>query len=175
MRATNNSCLTYYTFSHLTSPYDDEECEDFDDVTLTHPGDRIGDAGLEDDENVQTDWSKIYRVENKVDSEVSAASARPEPRLTRRTNLMKKNNKVTFKDDFTQQGKVQTVFAELNPAALMLEARLQPQLTEQERAIVEREVERATKEQQYKPDPTYAPSGYPYAPVEKQPQRKPDG
>ena len=132
MGVCNNSCPTYYTFSHLTSPYDDEECEDFDDVTLTHPGDRIGDAGLEDDENVQTDWSKIYRVENKVDSEVSAASSRPEPRLTRRTNLMKKNNKVTFKDDFTQQGKVQTVFAELNPAALLLEARLQPQLTEQE-------------------------------------------
>ena len=41
---------------------------------------------------------------------------------------------------------------------------------------MQREVERETKQQQqYKPDPTYSPSGYPYAPVEKQPQRKPDG
>ena len=37
------------------------------------------------------------------------------------------------------------------------------------------ERERAAQ-QQYKPDPTYSPSGYPYAPVEKQQQpRQPEG
>ena len=82
---------------------------------MSHPGDRIGDAGLEDDENIQTDWSKIYKVENKVDSEISAA--RPSA-LKRRT--MTRNNRVTFMDSPGKTGQTNTVLVELNPAALLL-------------------------------------------------------
>lgn len=91
-----------------------------DSINLSHPGDRIGDAGLEDDENIQTDWSKIYKVENKVDSEISAA--RPSA-LKRRT--MTRNNRVTFMDSPGKTGQTNTVLVELNPAALLLETRLE--------------------------------------------------
>ena len=114
-------------FSHLTSPYEEEEEEyqDFDSVTLSHPGDRVGDAA-EDDENVQTDWAKIYSVENRVDSEISPAPTN----IAKRRKQMKKN-KVSFLDN-SSQSQTHTVFVELNPAALLLENKLESQVTEME-------------------------------------------
>ena len=96
---------------------------------MSHPEDRIGDAGLEDDENIQTDWSKIYKVENKVDSEISAA--RPSA-LKRRTGITR-SNRVTFMDSPGQTGQTNTVLVELNPAALLLETRLESLQVEEER------------------------------------------
>ena len=113
-------------YSHLTSSYQ-EEFDELETVTLSHPGDRIGDAGLEDEENIQTDWSKIYKVENKVDSEISAAR----PSALKRRSL-NKNNKVTFMDSPEQNSQKKTVLVELNPAALLLETRLEPPLVEEE-------------------------------------------
>ena len=42
--------------------------EEFDDVTIEHPGDRIANA---DDENgIFTDWSKEYEAESIVSDEI---------------------------------------------------------------------------------------------------------
>ena len=121
-RPTTQTCLY---FSHLTSSYEEEEYQDFDDVTLSHPGDRVGDAA-EDDENVQTDWAKIYSVEDRVDSEI-----RPAPsNITMRRKQIKKN-KVSFLDN-SNQSQTHTVFAELNPAALLLENKLESLVTDME-------------------------------------------
>ena len=115
------------SYSHLTSSYQEEEFDELESVTLSHPGDRIGDAGLEDEENIQTDWSKIYKVENKVDSEISVAK----PSALKRRSL-NKNNKVTFMDNPGQTSQKKTVLVELNPAALLLETRLETPLVEEE-------------------------------------------
>ena len=117
-------------FSHLTSPYEEEEeeFEDFDDVTLYHPGDRVGDAA-EDDENIQTDWAKIYRAEDRVEEEIWPA---PSNLGKRRKQI--KNNKVSFLDNSnpSSQSQTQTVFVELNPAALLLENKLESEVTDME-------------------------------------------
>ena len=113
-------------FSHLTSSYEEEEeFEEFDEVRLSHPGDRVGDAA-EDDENVQTDWAKIYSVENRVDSEICPAPTN----IAKRRKQIKKN-KVSFLDN-PNQSQTHTVFAELNPAALVLERKLESELTDME-------------------------------------------
>ena len=111
---------------HLTSQYEDEEFDD--DVTKEHPEDRIADAN-EDYENINTDWSKAYASENKIDSEISVVKA-----YNRKRKL--KRNKVSFQDihhhhtDLPKQNTdsgshTHTVFVELNPAALNLERKLE--------------------------------------------------
>ena len=86
----------------------------------------MGDAA-EDDENVQTDWAKIYRAEDRVEEEVRSAPSN----LGKRRKQMK-NNKVSFLDnsDPSTQSQTQTVFVELNPAALLLEKKLESELTD---------------------------------------------
>ena len=76
----------------------------------------MGDAA-QDDENVQTDWAKIYSVEDRVDSEICPAPTN----ITKRRKQIKKN-KVSFLDSSDHsQSQTQTVLVELNPAALLLE------------------------------------------------------
>ena len=92
---------------------------------MEHPDDRIGDAG-EDDENVHTDWSKVYEAENRVDSEISVLSSV-------RKRVKSKSNKVTFAENLPKEkedeeehvhNNKRTVFVELNPAALELHRKL---------------------------------------------------
>ena len=120
----------------MTSKYE-EKHEDFvSELNIKmHPEDRIADAG-EDDENIETDWSKIYSSTNRIDSEISAATA-----YNRKRRL--KKNKVSFKDsdDFNMsedeyqnhnikngiiksEENIHTVIAELNPEVLHLERKL---------------------------------------------------
>ena len=97
-------------------------------MTLSHPGDRVGDAA-EDDENVQTDWAKIYSIEDRVDSEIKPALTN----IAKRRKQMKKN-KVSFLDN-PNQSETHTVLVELNPAALLLENKLDMEVTEEERVV----------------------------------------
>ena len=98
--------------------------EEFDDdLNKEHPDDRFADAG-EDDENIHTDWSKVYEADNKVDSEISIVNP-----VRKRVRF--KSNKVTFAEDpeeveeeKSNQTNRRTVFVELNPAALELERKL---------------------------------------------------
>ena len=102
--------------------------EEFDDdLDKEHPDDRFADAG-EDDENIQTDWSKVYAAENKVDTEISVVNP-----VRKRVRF--KSNKVTFterlpedpeelEDVGSKRSNRRTVFVELNPAALELERKL---------------------------------------------------
>ena len=98
--------------------------EEFDDdLDKEHPDDRFADAG-EDDENIHTDWSKVYEADNKVDSEISFVNP-----VRKRVRF--KSNKVTFTEDAEEveeeksnQTRRRTVFVELNPAALELERKL---------------------------------------------------
>ena len=98
--------------------------EEFDDdLDKEHPDDRFADAG-EDDENIHTDWSKVYEADNKVDSEISIVNP-----VRKRVRF--KSNKVTFAEDpeeveeeKSNQTNRRTVFVELNPAALELERKL---------------------------------------------------
>ena len=102
--------------------------EEFDDdLDKEHPDDRFADAG-EDDENIQTDWSKVYEAENKVDTEISVGNP-----VRKRVRF--KSNKVTFterlpedpeelEDEGSKRSNRRTVFVELNPAALELERKL---------------------------------------------------
>ena len=98
--------------------------EEFDDeLDKEHPDDRFADAG-EDDENIHTDWSKVYEADNKVDSEISFVNP-----VRKRVRF--KSNKVTFTEDAEEveeeksnQTHRRTVFVELNPAALELERKL---------------------------------------------------
>ena len=96
-----------------------------DDLDKEHPDDRFADAG-EDDENIHTDWSKVYEAENKVDSEISIVNSM-------RKRVRFKSNKVTFAESLTEEPEEEkgdqrtnrrTVFVELNPAALELERKL---------------------------------------------------
>ena len=98
-----------------------------DDLDKEHPDDRFADAG-DDDENIHTDWSKVYEAENKVDSEISIVNSM-------RKRVRFKSNKVTFAESLTEEpedeeGGQRTnrrtvpVFVELNPAALELERKL---------------------------------------------------
>ena len=96
-----------------------------DDLDKEHPDDRFADAG-EDDENIHTDWSKVYEAENKVDSEISIVNSM-------RKRVKFKTNKVTFAESLTEESEDEerhqrtnrrTVFVELNPAALELERKL---------------------------------------------------
>ena len=96
-----------------------------DDLDKEHPDDRFADAG-EDDENIHTDWSKVYEAENKVDSEISIVNSM-------RKRVRFKSNKVTFGESLTEEPEEEkgdqrtnrrTVFVELNPAALELERKL---------------------------------------------------
>ena len=94
-----------------------------DDLDKEHPDDRFADAG-EDDENIHTDWSKVYEADNKVDSEISIVNP-----VRKRVRF--KSNKVTFAEDTEEveeeksnQTNRRTVFVELNPAALELERKL---------------------------------------------------
>ena len=131
VRQSGPATQDYLYFSHLTSPYEEEEeeeFEDFDDMTLSHPGDRVGDAA-EDDENVQTDWAKIYSMENRVDSEINPAPTN----IAKRRNQIKKN-KVSFLDN-SNQSQTHTVFVELNPAALLLETKLDREVPEKEKVV----------------------------------------
>ena len=95
-------------------------------MTKEHPEDRIADAN-EDYENINTDWSKAYAAENKIDSEISVVKA-----YNRKRKL--KHNKVSFQDihhtDLPKQNTdsgshTHRVFVELNPAALNLERKLE--------------------------------------------------
>ena len=95
-------------------------------MTKEHPEDRIADAN-EDYENINTDWSKAYAADNKIDSEISVVKA-----YNRKRKL--KHNKVSFQDihhtDLPKQNTdsgshTHTVFVELNPAALNLERKLE--------------------------------------------------
>ena len=95
-------------------------------MTKEHPEDRIADAN-EDYENINTDWSKAYTAEKKIDSEISVVKA-----YNRKRKL--KHNKVSFQDihhtDLPKQNTdsgshTHTVFVELNPAALNLERKLE--------------------------------------------------
>ena len=97
--------------------------EEFDDdLDKEHPDDRFADAG-EDDENIHTDWSKVYEADNKVDSEISIVNP-----VRKRVRF--KSNKVTFAEDPEEVEEEKsnqtnrTVFVELNPAALELERKL---------------------------------------------------
>lgn len=98
--------------------------EEFDDdLDKEHPDDRFADAG-EDDENIHTDWSKVYEADNKVDSEISIVNP-----VRKRVRF--KSNKVTFAEDpedveeeKSNKTNRRTVFVELNPAALELERKL---------------------------------------------------
>ena len=102
--------------------------EEFDDdLDKEHPDDRFADAG-EDDENIQTDWSKVYEAENKVDTEINIVNP-----VRKRVRF--KSNKVTFterlpedpeelEDEGSKRSIRRTVFVELNPAALELERKL---------------------------------------------------
>ena len=97
--------------------------EEFDDdLDKEHPDDRFADAG-EDDENIHTDWSKVYQADNKVDSEISIVNP-----VRKRVRF--KSNKVTFAEDPEEVEEEKsnqtnrTVFVELNPAALELERKL---------------------------------------------------
>ena len=98
--------------------------EEFDDdLDKEHPDDRFADAG-EDDENIHTDWSKVYEADNKVDSEISIVNP-----VRKRVRF--KSNKVTFaehpeevEEEKSNQTNRRTVFVELNPAALELERKL---------------------------------------------------
>ena len=98
--------------------------EEFDDdLNKEHPDDRFADAG-EDDENIHTDWSKVYEADNKVDSEISIVNP-----VRKRVRF--KSNKVTFaehpeevEEEKSNQTNRRTVFVELNPAALELERKL---------------------------------------------------
>ena len=99
-----------------------------DDLDKEHPDDRFADAG-EDDENIHTDWSKVYEAENKVDSEISIVNSM-------RKRVRFKTNKVTFAESLTEESEDEerhqknnrrTVFVELNPAALELERKLDKQ------------------------------------------------
>ena len=98
--------------------------EEFDDdLDKEHPDDRFADAG-EDDENIHTDWSKVYEADNKVDSEISNVNP-----VRKRVRF--KSNKVTFaehpeevEEEKSNQTNRRTVFVELNPAALELERKL---------------------------------------------------
>ena len=109
----------------MTSQYEeDDEQYEFDEDILKHPDDRLGDAA-EDDENISTDWSRPYEIEEQEDvSEIQAVQTYSKPRLRRW-------NKVTFQEDYSvkeeprKTNNVLTVFAELNPAALDLERRLE--------------------------------------------------
>ena len=110
----------------MTSQYEEEEeSYELDDDLVQHPDDRVADAG-QDDENIETDWSRPYSVEEEeVMSEIQTVQTinKPRPRLRRW-------NKVSFQDDplldiETHKSHVHTVFAELNPAALELERRLE--------------------------------------------------
>ena len=98
-----------------------------DDLDKEHPDDRFVDAG-EDDENIQTDWSKVYEAENKMDTEISVVNP-----VRKRVRF--KSNKVTcterlpedpeeLEDEGSEISIRRTVFVELNPAALELERKL---------------------------------------------------
>ena len=120
----NISVENIHACRHLTSQYEEEEEQiEFEEDILKHPEDRLGDAG-EDDENISTDWSKPYEIEEQGDvSEIQVVQTFSKPRLRRW-------NKVSFQDDLpdkeeTRISNVHTVFAELNPAALQLERRLE--------------------------------------------------
>ena len=98
-----------------------------DDLDKEYPDDRFADAG-EDDENIQTDWSKVYEAENKMDTEISVVNP-----VRKRVRF--KSNKVTcterlpedpeeLEDEGSERSIRRTVFVELNPAALELERKL---------------------------------------------------
>ena len=107
-------------FRHLTSSYEDESDEDYDEITPEHPDDRIADAG-DDSENVHTDWSTVYAADNRVDSEISAQN---KVQLYNRKKRLR-CNKVSFQEDIIEEPtNIHKVIVELNPAALALEKRL---------------------------------------------------
>ena len=83
---------------------------------MKHPEDRLGDAAGEDHENIHTDWSKPYEIEEEEDvSEIKTVQTygHPKPRL-------RKWNKVSFQDDLDKEesrsGNIHTVFAEIGRA-----------------------------------------------------------
>ena len=104
----------------MTSSYEDESEEEYDEITMEHPDDRLADAG-DDTENVHTDWSTIYAADNRVDSEISAHN---KVQLYNRKKKLR-CNKVTFQEDIMEEPtNIHKVIVELNPAALALERRL---------------------------------------------------
>ena len=104
----------------MTSSYEEESEEEYDEITMEHPDDRLADAG-DDTENVHTDWSTIYAADNRVDSEISAHN---KVQLYNRKKKLR-CNKVTFQEDIMEEPtNIHKVIVELNPAALALERRL---------------------------------------------------
>ena len=91
---------------------------------MKHPDDRLGDAG-DDDENIRTDWSKPYEIEKQGDvSEIQVVQTFSKPRL-RRWNKVSFQEVLHDKEVLRRSSNVHTAFAELNPAALQLERRLE--------------------------------------------------
>ena len=104
----------------MTSSYEEESEEEYDEITMEHPDDRLADAG-DDTENVHTDWSTIYAADNRVDSEISAHN---KVQLYNRKKRLR-CNKVSFQEDIMEEPtNIHKVIVELNPAALALERRL---------------------------------------------------
>ena len=101
------------SFRHLTS-FLEEEMEEFYDVTIEHPGDRIANA---DDENgIFTDWSKEYEAESIVSDEIMVFPYR------RKSETVNRQKRVIFEEDqklkeCQGQGSKIKVDVELNPEA----------------------------------------------------------
>ena len=65
-------------------------------MTKEHPEDRIADAN-EDYENINTDWSKAYAAENKIDSEISVVKAYNRKRKLKRNKVDGKKRSIAVK------------------------------------------------------------------------------
>jgi hypothetical protein len=94
--------------------------DEFDNVTIEHPGDRIANA---DDENgIFTDWSKEYEAESIVSDEIKVF-----PYQRRRETIIRQK-RVTFEqeqklEEFKRSGSRIKVHVELNPAVFLTQGK----------------------------------------------------
>ena len=100
-----------FDFRHLTSTIENEN-DEFDDVTVEHPGDRIADAN--DENGIHSDWSKIYEAESELYNEIQVFPYK------RRGEIFNRQKRVTFKEDQSQEDSSATgsnivVDVEINP------------------------------------------------------------